>query len=173
MRNDGRVFRAVLTVILIVVPVALVLMQKFWWTMQPREKVLRTIEAARNRQQQTPPTSHPAATALTNYAKPETTPRDDLRAVASVLDTFRLLAKGDSLPIGSNEEISAALRGETRSKLALLPHNHPAFDAQGRLVDRWGTPLFFHAQSAKEIEIRSAGPDREFDTADDIVFGAR
>lgn len=116
---------------------------------------------------------HPAAAALARYAKPDTDPRDDLRAIASVLDTFRLLAKGDSLPLGSNEEISAALRGETRAKLALLPRDHPAFDAKGRLVDRWGTPLFFHAQSAKEIEIRSAGPDLQMGTTDDILHGER
>ena len=116
---------------------------------------------------------HPAAAALARYATPGTDPRDDLRAVASVLDTFRFLAKGDALPLGSNEKISAALRGETRAKLALLPRDHPAFDKSGRLVDRWGTPLFFHAQSAKEIEIRSAGPDREMGTADDILHGAR
>jgi hypothetical protein len=119
------------------------------------------------------PPHHPAAAALATYAKPETTPRDDLRAVASVLDTFRLLAKGDALPLGTNEEISAALRGETRAKLRLLPRDHPAFDAKGRIVDRWGTPLFFHAQSAKEIEVRSAGPDREMGTDDDILHGAR
>lgn len=116
---------------------------------------------------------HPAAAALARYAKPGTDPRDDLRAMASVLDTFRLLAKGDSLPLGSNEEISAALRGETRAKLALLPRDHPAFDAKGRLMDRWGTPLFFHAQSAKEIGIRSAGPDLQMDTPDDIIFSGR
>ena len=116
---------------------------------------------------------HPAAAALARYAAPDTDPRDDLRAVASVLDTFRLLAKGDALPLGSNEEISAALRGESRAKLALLPRDHPAFDKSGRLVDRWGTPLFFHAQSAKEIEIRSAGPDREMGTTDDILHGGR
>ena len=117
--------------------------------------------------------AHPAAAALANYGKPGATPGNDLRAVASVLDTFRLLAKGDALPLGSNEEISAALRGETRARLALLPRDHAIFDAGGRMVDRWGTPLFFHAQSAKEIEIRSAGPDREMGTADDILHGAR
>ena len=127
---------------------------------------------------QTPPApasapAHPAAAALANYGKPGTAPGDDLRAVASVLDTFRLLAKGDALPLGSNGEISAALRGETRARLALLPRDHAIFDAGGRMVDRWGTPLFFHAQSAKEIEIRSAGPDREMGTADDILHGAR
>ena len=143
-----------------------------WWLWRHPDGEMRPIESTQPAP--TPaPAPHPAAAALANYAKPETNPRDDLRAVASVLDTFRLLAKGDALPLGSNEEISAALRGETRAKLALLPRDHPAFDKTGKLVDRWRTPLFFHAQSAKEIEIHSAGPDREFGTADDIVFGAR
>jgi hypothetical protein len=143
-----------------------------WWLTHSSHDSHESHETnAKNEKYVTPP--HPAAAALANYAKPDTTPRDDLRAVASVLDTFRLLAKGDALPLGSNEEISAALRGETRAKLALLPRDHPAFDAKGRIVDRWGTPLFFHAQSAKDIEVRSAGPDREMGTADDVVFGDR
>ena len=141
-----------------------------WWLLrEPGTKGTRRPETTRVPAAM----QHPAAAALARYAAPDTDPRDDLRAVASVLDTFRLLAKGDALPLGSNEEISAALRGETRAKLALLPREHPAFDKRGRLVDRWGTPLFFHAQSAKKIEIRSAGPDREMGTADDILRGAR
>ena len=139
-----------------------------WWLWRQPRGETQPIERA---QPAPTPAPHPAAAALANYGKPENSPRDDLRAVASVLDTFRLLAKGDALPLGSNEEISAALRGETRAKLALLPRDHLAFDKTGKLVDRWGTPLFFHAQSAKEIEIRSAGPDREMDTADDIIHG--
>lgn len=144
-----------------------------WWLTHRPHESHHSHETNGQKEKDVTPPPHPAAAALARYAAPDTAPRDDLRAVASVLETFRLLAKGDSLPLGSNEEISAALRGETRARLALLPRDHPAFDASGRFVDRWGTPLFFHAQSAKEIEIRSAGPDREMGTTDDILHGGR
>lgn len=85
------------------------------------------------------------------------------------LENFCLLVKGaDPLPLGSNEEISAALRGKNKARMVFLPDGHPAFDAQGRLMDRWGTPLFFHASSRDRLDIRSAGPDHQMWTADDI-----
>jgi hypothetical protein len=40
------------------------------------------------------------------------------------------------------------------------------------LVDPWGTPLFFHALSAAQMDVVSAGSDREFRTADDLTTGA-
>jgi len=49
-----------------------------------------------------------------------------------------------------------------------LPDQHAALNARGQLVDRWGTPLFFHALGNGRFEIRSAGPDRKLWTADDI-----
>ena len=39
----------------------------------------------------------------------------------------------------------------------------------GELVDRWGTPYFFHSVSAEKMEIVSAGPDKELWTDDDVV----
>jgi hypothetical protein len=36
------------------------------------------------------------------------------------------------------------------------------------LIDRWGTPYFFHALSGEHMEIHSAGPDRQFHSADDL-----
>jgi hypothetical protein len=37
------------------------------------------------------------------------------------------------------------------------------------MIDRWGTPYFFHQISATSMEIHSAGPDRKMGTEDDIV----
>ena len=52
----------------------------------------------------------------------------------------------------------------------LLPPDHPAINPNGELCDRWGTPFFFHAESAKKMEIRSAGPDKKMWNDDDVVF---
>jgi hypothetical protein len=97
----------------------------------------------------------------------------DLRAAAQLLDTFRVLIKGDDpLPLGANEDIVAALFGRNRVRTAFLRTNHPAINAQGQWIDRWGTPLFFHAQSRSQIDIRSAGPDRALFTDDDVQRNA-
>ena len=40
------------------------------------------------------------------------------------------------------------------------------------MVDRWGSPLFFHAVGDQRFEIRSAGPDQEMWSGDDIHLNA-
>ena len=45
-----------------------------------------------------------------------------------------------------------------------------AINRNGELCDRWGTPFFFHAESAAHMEIRSAGPDKKMWTDDDVAF---
>ena len=120
-------------------------------TQEPAEKVL------------------PGDDIMANYASPDGTPQQDLDHVFHVLDNFQLLLKIDGgLPLGSNEEIVVALTGDNPNRMAFLSADHPAIDAGGRLVDRWRTPLFFHAVSRDRIEIRSAGPDRTLWTEDDI-----
>lgn len=106
---------------------------------------------------------------LADYANPARPPEDDLRDLARTLENLSLLVKGDRpLPLGANEEIGAALRGKNKAALRALPDGHRVFNAQGQLVDRWGTPLYFHAESRDRLDIRSAGPDRQMWTADDL-----
>ncbi len=73
-------------------------------------------------------------------------------------------------PLGDNEDITAALTGKNKMHLVVIPPNHPALDGKGRLMDRWGTPYFFHARSADTFDLRSAGPDKVLFTADDITM---
>lgn len=106
---------------------------------------------------------------LRRYAAPSTEPKEDLVWMARALDSFSLLVKGeDPLPLGANEDIADALRGRNRSRLRFLPDDSPVFDKLGRIVDRWGTPLYFHAESHDRLDIRSAGPDHVMWTADDL-----
>ncbi len=106
---------------------------------------------------------------LATYADPARSPEEDLRDIVRTLDNFALLVKGENpLPLGANEEIAAALRGKNRGQLRALPDDSRAFNAQGQIVDRWGSPLFFHAESRARLDIRSAGPDRVMWTADDL-----
>jgi hypothetical protein len=101
---------------------------------------------------------------------PGTDIRADLRLVADVLDTFRTNFPQAGNPVGANAEITAALTGANRLRVAFLAPDHPAINRAGELCDRWGTPFFFHAESASKMEIRSAGPDKKMWTDDDVTF---
>lgn len=106
---------------------------------------------------------------LRDYATPVTSPENDLTSLAHLMDNFTLLVKSAStLPLSANEDWAAALRGENPAHERFLPDHHIALDTQGRLVDRWGTPLFFHALGSRQFELRSAGPDKKLWTDDDV-----
>jgi len=94
----------------------------------------------------------------------------DLEIVALWFEGWQSNFPGEGNPVGENVEITAALLGKNRFKLDLLPADHPAINAAGELCDRWGTPLFFHQLSGSEMEVRSAGLDREHHTDDDVVW---
>ncbi|MSU48113.1 MAG: hypothetical protein EXS37_03325 [Opitutus sp.] len=101
---------------------------------------------------------------------PATDIRSDLRVVSEVIHAFQTNFPRDGNPVGTNAEITAALTGKNRLRLALVPPDHPAINRAGELCDRWGTPFFFHAENATKMEIRSAGPDKKMWNDDDVVF---
>ncbi|MES2694990.1 MAG: hypothetical protein V4773_16075 [Verrucomicrobiota bacterium] len=101
---------------------------------------------------------------------PTTDIRADLRLVSETIDTFRSNFPKDGNPVGNNAEITAALTGKNKLRFPFIPPKHPAINRHGELCDRWGTPFFFHAESATKMEIRSAGPDKKLHTADDVTF---
>ena len=101
----------------------------------------------------------------------DSTIQEDIQIVSELFTQYRLIFKGapSQNPIGDNREITAALTGKNRMRLAIVPPNHPAISSDGELIDRWGTPFFFHALAADNMEIRSAGPDQKMWTADDVL----
>jgi len=116
-----------------------------------------------------PTTPLPGEQILANYASPSTRPEDDLSMMAHAFSNLTLLIKGDApFRMGANEEFAAALLGKNRDQLRFLPDVHRCLNAQGQLVDRWMTPLFFHVNERSRIDIRSAGPDRVMWTQDDL-----
>jgi len=115
----------------------------------------------------TPPL--PGEQILANYASPVSRPEDDLSMMAHAFSNLTLLIKGDApFRMGANEEFAAALLGKNRDQLRFLPDVHRCLNAQGQLVDRWMSPLFFHVTDRSRIDIRSAGPDRQMWTEDDL-----
>ncbi|MDO8540834.1 MAG: hypothetical protein Q7S40_10395 [Opitutaceae bacterium] len=101
---------------------------------------------------------------------PGSTAARDLEALSHILDAWRSNFPRDGNPVGENREITAALTGENTLQLVLIPKRHPAVNAHGELCDRWGTPYRFHQLSGDRMELRSAGPDRKFGTADDVEW---
>ncbi len=72
-------------------------------------------------------------------------------------------------PVGTNAEIMKAVMGGNPKGAMLGPPEGQSLNGKGELLDRWGTPYFFHQLSRSSMEIRSAGPDREMGTEDDVV----
>lgn len=72
-------------------------------------------------------------------------------------------------PVGSNAEIVQTLNGGNEARAIYLPSNLRRLNGNGEITDKWGTPYFFHANSATVMEVRSAGPDRTLFTPDDLL----
>jgi hypothetical protein len=74
-------------------------------------------------------------------------------------------------PVGTNEEITRALNGDNPRQVNFLNEQAGVrINEKGELVDPWGVPFFLHQLAAREMEIRSAGPDRAMWTDDDLVI---
>jgi len=101
---------------------------------------------------------------------PSNTVQQDLAILGSVFAAYRSIYPGRGNPIGDNREITDTLLGANPNAIPFLRAGHRAINPRGELCDRWGTPLFFHAESGAKMEIRSAGPDRLRWTADDITL---
>ena len=97
----------------------------------------------------------------------EIDPQDDLMILQTLLGAWRRI-DGASPSGGLNSEIVAVLTGKNDRKVAVIPPDHPALNAAGELVDRWGTPYWFHPVSREVMEVVSAGPDGELFTDDDV-----
>jgi len=114
-----------------------------------------------------PPAVFPGTAMLKNYGSTRQPPTQDLTDLHRVWENFTLLIKAP-LPLGANEDIAAALLGKNPDKLVFVTPDAAHLNASGQLIDRWQSPLFFHAIDQRRLDIRSAGPDRQMWTADDL-----
>ena len=112
-----------------------------------------------------PITVLPAATALGKHLENKTDPTSCLQTLDQLILLYRR-GIGEN-PVGQNEDIVSALLGDNPKRAAFLPADSPAI-RDGKLIDPWGTPYWFHPISAHRMEIRSAGPDRSLFTSDDL-----
>jgi hypothetical protein len=97
------------------------------------------------------------------------TAEEDLRLVAELWDSARLLVKDyHRFPLADNADFTAFLQGKNPHQVAWIRPGHPAVNDRNELTDRWGSPLFFHRESSSRTSLRSPGPDRILWTSDDI-----
>lgn len=107
---------------------------------------------------------------LQGYASASSNPQQDIAQLSRVLSNFLLTHKNASdRPLSANEEWSATLLGKRPSSPAWLSENAPLFDEKKRLIDRWQSPLHFHAIGRQQWEVRSPGPDKILFTNDDLT----
>jgi hypothetical protein len=112
-----------------------------------------------------PITVLPAATELSKHLEDKTDPTGCLQTLDQLILLYRR-GIGEN-PVGQNEDIVSALLGDNPKRTAFLAADSTAIRG-GKLIDPWGTPYWFHPLSAHQMEIRSAGPDRDLFTSDDL-----
>lgn len=117
------------------------------------------------------PDSVPGDLLLAGYADATTPPIDDLRKIHRVVTGyFSVIKESSRFPIGGNADLAAALRGENPNREVFVKPTSAIFSPDGLLTDRWGSPLIVHPEAWKQLEIRSAGPDRVAYNADDLII---
>ena len=155
------------------VALAVALLALLAWRLWPRDESPALAPGAADPARPAPLPAAPAppeprSTLADSLNAPDATIQADLRVVGGLVDAYR--SNFHENPVGTNAEITAALMGRNRLDLALLPPDHPAVNPRGELCDRWGRPFFFHQLSGTRLELRSAGPDRQLWTGDDVVL---
>lgn len=96
-------------------------------------------------------------------------PEDALLIIEQLLSHYRFAYKEN--PVGvENFEITEQLLGNNPKKVVFIAPESKGLRGN-ELVDQWGTPYFFHAQSGQQMDIRSAGPDQALWTDDDVFLG--
>jgi len=167
-----------LAALLAILLVALLLWRP--WEVPPVYKIQSTPSDANTNVSPSPlpdglalPETEPAP-AVGPPPEPQGMTPQEVQAVRDAIDnlefTFRDFATNlGGNPVGTNAEITAALRGDNLKQLKLdLPAGSTVSPA-GELCDPWGTPWFFHQLSRTKMEIRSAGRDKQLYTEDDVV----
>ncbi len=110
-----------------------------------------------------------AKTVAPNVPPPARDPEaeTDVDKVRLMLRDYRTLYHEN--PVGTNADIMKAVMGGNPKGARLGPPEGQSLSGAGALLDRWGTPYFFHQLSANSMEIRSAGADKVLWTSDDVV----
>ncbi|HUD47546.1 MAG TPA: hypothetical protein VMR33_11985 [Candidatus Baltobacteraceae bacterium] len=105
---------------------------------------------------------------------PDSSPPADLSPETVMQNVRRAIRQYGEMfggnPVGTNPEITSQLSGNNPRHIDFITAQAGMrVDADGELIDAWGTPYFFHQISGAETEVHSAGPDKIMWTPDDLV----
>lgn len=117
------------------------------------------------------PAPIPGDALLDGYGDPATPPIDDLRKLQHVVSGyFSVIKDASRFAIGGNEDLSAALKGENPNREIFVSPESKVFSNTGLLIDRWGSPVIVHPEAWRQLELRSAGPDKIPYNEDDLIL---
>ncbi len=97
----------------------------------------------------------------------DSTSEIDMDKITLMLRDYRTIT-GEN-PVGTNAEIMKSIMGGNPKGAMLGPPKGQSMNGNGELIDRWGTPYFFHQLTKDLMEIHSAGPDQKMWTEDDLI----
>lgn len=105
---------------------------------------------------------------LDSLNDPEREPVEDIQLLTSAVASYRQIFRENPVA-GENREVVEALTGNNPYQMMFIDPSHPAINSSNELMDRWKVPYRFHPVSRDQMEIRSAGVDRQFGTPDDVM----
>lgn len=98
--------------------------------------------------------------------QPKPTAQRDVRILRTAIRAF--YTEYAAWPTGDVRQIVSALTGKNAHNIVFIEEPDSCLNQRGEYLDPWKTPYRI-ATAGTNIEVRSAGPDRKFGTADDIT----
>jgi hypothetical protein len=75
-----------------------------------------------------------------------------------------------TFPSGKSIDVTRALTGANPRRIAFIDWTGRSSDPNGRFLDQWSIPFLISFPDSETVTIRSAGPDRIFETSDDKFY---
>jgi len=98
---------------------------------------------------------------------------NEIKVMAWMLDEY--IKSNNRLPVGGNAAIISALSATYTNDFYPLtpgPTSRMQTNSIGELVDYWQVPLQIQVVGTTNFIFRSAGPNKQFNDKDDIVFNS-
>ena len=89
----------------------------------------------------------------------------EMNALAIAASLYR--GEYGQFPAGTTPEIARALTGENSRGIVFVDLAPRTRSKDGGYLDQWNTPYLITFPDSQTVNVRSAGPDRVFDTGDD------
>lgn len=96
--------------------------------------------------------------------------RMELSALETTLNVYH--EKFGAYPSGKQSEIVKSLLGDNSQKYQFLHINFENLSSNGEYLDPWKTPYAINFPATNSFVVSSAGKDRIFGNADDIIFNS-